>query len=95
MPPAIRLAPSLVADRPAFADHRVAIEDQIAKGDKVLARMSFSGNHMGEFNGIAATGQHVVCAGTAIDRIVDGKVVQMWQVTNTPALPQQIGAAPR
>jgi predicted ester cyclase len=81
------------AVRAAFPDHRVVIEDQIAEGDKVVTRVTFSGIHLGTFNGIAATGRRVVYSGTAIDRIVNGKVVEMWHIANTLALLQQIGAA--
>ena len=81
------------AIRSAFPDHRVVIQDQIAEGDKVVTRVVFSGTHLGEFSGIAATGRRVVYAGTAIDRVVDGKVVEMWHVTNTLSLLQQLGAS--
>jgi predicted ester cyclase len=80
------------AVRAAFPDHRVVIEEQIAEGDKVVTHVSFSGTHLGQFNGIAATGRQVVYSGIAIDRIVDGKVVEMWHIANTLALLQQIGA---
>jgi predicted ester cyclase len=80
------------AIRAAFPDHRVVVEDQIAEGDKVVTRVSFSGTHLGDFNGIAATGRRVVYSGTAVDRIVDGKVVEMWHIANTLSLLQQIGA---
>jgi steroid delta-isomerase-like uncharacterized protein len=79
------------AIRTAFPDHHLVIEDQIAEGDRVVTRVTFRGTHLGEFNGIAATGKQVVYAGTAIDRLVDGKVVEMWHVANTMALLQQIG----
>jgi predicted ester cyclase len=81
------------AIRAAFPDHRVVVEDQIAEGDKVVTRVSFSGTHLGEFNGIAATGRRVVYSGTAVDRIVNGKVVEMWHVANSMSLLLQIGAS--
>ena len=79
------------AMRRAFPDHHLVVEDQIAEGDCVVTRVTFRGTHLGEFNGIAATGRKVECAGTAIDRLVDGKVVEMWHVTNMQTLLQQIG----
>ena len=80
------------AVRQAFPDFRLTIEDQIAEGDKVVTRVTFSGTHSGEFGGIAATGKQVKYSGIAIDRIVDGKVVEMWHVAETLSLFQQIGA---
>ena len=80
------------AVRQAFPDFRLTIEDQIAEGDKVVTRVTFSGTHNGEFGGIAPTGKRVKYSGIAIDRIVDGKVVEMWHVAETLSMFQQIGA---
>jgi len=77
--------------RRAFADYHLVIEDQIAEGDKVVTRVTFHGTHQGAFNGIAPTGKRVAWPGIAIDRIADGKVVEMWHVQNTTLLMQQIG----
>ena len=66
--------------RSAFPDFQLVIEDQIAEGDKVVTRVTFQGTHRGEFRGIAPTGKQVKYSGIAIDRIVEGKVVEMWHV---------------
>jgi steroid delta-isomerase-like uncharacterized protein len=81
------------AIRSAFADYGLTIEDQIAEGDKVVTRVTFRGTHRGPFNGIAPTGRKVQWSGIAMDRIADGKVVEMWHVQNTTGLLQQLGAA--
>ena len=82
------------AIRGAFPDHHMIIRDQIAEGDKVVTRVTFHGTHSGPFIGIPATGKQVEWSGIAMDRIADGKVVEMWQVQNTAALMQQIGPKP-
>lgn len=84
----------MLAIRRAFPDHRLTIEDQIAEGDRVVTRVLFHGTHQGEFRGIAATGRRVTYSGIAIDRIANGKVVEMWHLANLPALLEQIGASP-
>jgi steroid delta-isomerase-like uncharacterized protein len=78
----------------AFPDHHLTIQDQVAEGDKVVTRVTFRGTHQGPFNGIAPTGKQVEWSGMAMDRIVDGKVVEMWHMQNTMTLMQQIGGAP-
>lgn len=83
----------MLAIRSAFPDQHLTIEDQIAEGDKVVTRVIFHGTHQGQFNGIAPTGRKVQWSGIAMDRIANGKVVEMWHVQNTTALLQQIGAA--
>ena len=82
------------AIRGAFPDHQLIVRDQIAEGDKVVTRVTFRGTHSGSFNGIPATGKQVEWSGIAMDRIADGKVVEMWHVQNTAALMQQIGTKP-
>src|SRR5215210_1928632 len=43
----------------AFPDFHIDIEDMIAEGDKVVARVTASGTHQGEFMGTAPTGNRV------------------------------------
>ncbi len=81
------------AIRSAFPDHHLTIEDQIAEGDRVVTRVTFHGTHHGEFSGLAPTGKAVKYSGIAIDRIANGKVVEMWHLVNTSSLLQQIGDA--
>jgi predicted ester cyclase len=53
------------------------VEDQIAEGDKVVTRVTFHRTHRGQFDGIAPTRKQVKWLGTAMDRIADGKVIEM------------------
>ena len=78
--------------RQGFPDLCLTIEDQIAEGDRVVTRVTFHGTHCGEFAGMAATGRQVAFGGIAVDRLVDGKVVEMWHTANVHMLMQQIGA---
>jgi predicted ester cyclase len=78
--------------RSAFPDHRLSIVDQIAEGDRVVTRVRFEATHLQPFAGVAATGRRLSYSGVAIDRIVDGKVVEMWHMANPLDLPQQLKA---
>ena len=80
------------AIRSAFPDHHLTIEDQIAERDRVVTRVIFEGTHQGEFIGAAPTGKQVRYSGIAIDRIADGKIVEMWHLADRAGLLQQIGA---
>jgi predicted ester cyclase len=44
----------------AFPDQECTIEDIIAEGDNVMARLIIRGTHQGEFMGIPATGKKIV-----------------------------------
>src|SRR5260370_22737160 len=45
--------------RGAFPDFHFDIEDLVAEGDKLLARLTVIGTHRGEIMGLAPTGQRI------------------------------------
>src|SRR5512145_2695654 len=63
-------------------DYHTAIEDLIAEGDKVAARVRITGTHTGDFYGIPPTGRHIDLTGMYIVRIADGKIVEHWGEEN-------------
>jgi len=81
--------------RRAFPDYHGTNEIQIAEGDMVANRFVFYGTHRGEFMGIAPTGREVRFTGLAIDRVVDGKIVENWIEGDLEDLLRQIGAVVR
>lgn len=78
----------------AFPDGRWTVEDQVAEGDKVVTRWSFTGTHQGELMGLAPTGKQVTTSGMVIDRIVESKIVEEWEEWDALGLMQQLGAVP-
>ena len=79
----------------AFPDFRADIEDLIAEGDKVVARMTFRGTHTGgEFMGIPPSGRSFTFSATAIFRIAGGKIVEHWGEEDAVGWLQQLGAIP-
>jgi predicted ester cyclase len=81
--------------RQAFPDYFGTNEFQIAEGDLVASRFVFHGTHRGEFMGIAPTGREVTFRGIAIDRVVDGKIVEDWIEWDLEDIVRQIGAVLR
>lgn len=69
----------------AFPDMHIEVEDMIAEGDKVSARVAMSGTHQGEFQGIAPTGKQVQVRAIDIFRIANGKIVEHWGHGDNPA----------
>ena len=69
-------------------------EDQIAEGDKVATRLTLHAVHTGEFQGTPATGKKIAMAQTAIHRIRDGKIVQVWVSSDDIGIMQQLGLMP-
>ena len=79
----------------AFPDFHATIEDLIAEGDKVAARMIFRGTHTGgEFMGIPPSGRSFAFSATAIFRIEGGKIVEHWGEEDALGWLQQLGAMP-
>jgi len=76
--------------RRAFPDLEMTIEQQIAEGPWVATRITYRGTHAGEFAGMPATGRRIEYAGTAMDRLENGKVVEMWHTVNMHLLMRQI-----
>lgn len=74
----------MLAIQNAFPDYRLTIGDQIAEGDKVVTRVTFHGTLKGLLTCSGATEKPIEWAGIAIDRIANGKVVEMWHVQNPP-----------
>ena len=60
----------------AVPDWRVTIDDMVAEGDKVAVRWTGRGTHLGEWNGLAATGRTVMTTGIDIERMSDGLIVE-------------------
>ena len=78
----------------AFPDGRWTVEDQVAEGDKVVTRWSFTGIHRRNLMGIAPTGKQVTTSGVMIDRIVGGKIAEEWEEYDALGMMQQLGAIP-
>lgn len=75
----------------AFPDFHIDVADMIAEGDKVVARVTGSGTHQGEFMGIAPTGNRVEFSAIDIARIAEGKIVEHWSNSDQLSLMQQLG----
>ena len=79
----------------AFPDARVTIEDLVAEGDKVAARVSYRGTPTGDFMGIPPTGKQFIVTGAGVFRVADGKIAEQWSNLDMLSLMQQLGAIPR
>jgi len=67
-------------------DWHETIEDIIAEGDKVWILITYTGTHTGELMGLAPTGNKIKTTSVDIYRIVNGKVTEYWNVTDTVRL---------
>jgi steroid delta-isomerase-like uncharacterized protein len=79
----------------AFPDMRMDVEDVVASGHKVVARVRYTGTHRGEFMGMPATGKSVDVQLIDMFRFdEDGRVREHWGVMDALAMMQQLGLVP-
>ncbi|SFD33675.1 Predicted ester cyclase [Bacillus sp. 491mf] len=80
--------------RKAVPDLQCNIEDLLVTGDKVTARLSFTGTHKGNFGEKQPTGKAVHFFAIDILRVKDGKIVEDWHLEDNLTLMQQLGVVP-
>jgi steroid delta-isomerase-like uncharacterized protein len=77
--------------RAAFPDWHNQVDELIAADEKVVARLTWTGTHQGEFLGIPPTGRTVTYVGAAIFRVRHGKIQEGWVVGDTQELWRALG----
>jgi predicted ester cyclase len=78
----------------AFPDIHFRVDDLLAEGDLVAARVTVTGTHQGEFMGIPATGRSVEVDVMDFVSYRDGKGTAHWGVSDMVSLLQQLGVMP-
>ncbi len=84
----------MAAFRRGFPDLKVEVEDLIAEGDKVVARVRITGTNTGSFNGMPPTGKSISVESVDIIRFVDGKCVEHWGISDDAGMMTQLGMMP-
>jgi steroid delta-isomerase-like uncharacterized protein len=77
-----------------FPDWRETIDDVVAEGDRVVIRVTGSGTHRGEFQGIPPTDRQVTATGIGIGRIENGRIAESWAAYDALGMMQQLGVVP-
>ena len=80
--------------RKAFPDFSLTIDEMVANGDKVWARMTARGTHLGPFLGFAPTGRPFMITIMDECRFEGGKIVEHWGVPDRFALLHQLSLLP-
>jgi predicted ester cyclase len=78
----------------AWPDFHTQIEDLIAEGDLVTARITISATPQKEAFGVPPTGKSFKISGMYIVRIANGKIVEHWGVEDAIGIMQQLGLMP-
>jgi steroid delta-isomerase-like uncharacterized protein len=78
--------------RAALPDLHMTLDDVFAEGDKVVVRVTWHASHSGDFLGIPSTGKPFTMTGIGILRIVDGRLVERWNVSDVLSAMRSLGA---
>jgi steroid delta-isomerase-like uncharacterized protein len=82
----------LSAQEPAsFTDQRLAIDDMLADGDRVVVRYRLTCRHTGPLSGIPPTGREIRTSGIKIYRVRDGLIDAIWGEDDLYGLLAQLG----
>jgi C-1 hydroxylase len=73
-------------------DFRVEILDLVAEDDRVAVRFVGKGTHAASMFGEPPSSRAVAWLGTTVFTIVDGRIVEDWEVMDEGDLRRQIGA---
>jgi C-1 hydroxylase len=79
----------------AFPDLRFDVEQVVADGDFVSARMKARATHQNAFAGFPPTGREVAVTVMGMVRIDEGRIAEHWNVMDELALMQQLGLIPQ
>lgn len=78
----------------AFPDMNWTVHEQIAEGEKVVTRFTWTGTHKGEFMGIPATEKKVEVWGVVIDVVTNNLFSESRIIMDNAGLLQQLGVMP-
>jgi len=78
----------------AWPDMHVEIEDLIAEGDRVAARVTVSATPQKEAFGVPPTGKSFKVGGMYLVRIAGGKIAEHWSIEDAIGIMQQLGLMP-
>ncbi len=76
--------------RAAFPDFHNHIDELIGEGDRVVARLTYTGTHRGELFGFSGTNKKITYQGIAIFQFREGKIVSGYVLGDTESLKRQI-----
>jgi steroid delta-isomerase-like uncharacterized protein len=83
----------IAAAKSSFPDLAGTVEDLIAEGDRVAARVTWRATHRGQFLGIPPTGRTVSFSAFHIVRFSRERAAEWWGTADLLSVIQQLGAS--
>jgi steroid delta-isomerase-like uncharacterized protein len=76
----------------SFPDLHVEVHDVIAEQDRVVVRLTVHGTHLGEFQGVPATGRSISSTGLNSYRVGPNGIVEEWSQNDVLGVLRQLSA---
>lgn len=80
--------------RGAFDEVVTEVLSLLAEGDRVVLHWTTSGNHVGPYGAVEATGKRITMSGIDIFRIEDSRVAEYWSMWDGIDVYDQMGVLP-
>lgn len=77
-----------------YANQELTMDDVFGQDDKLCARFTNTGSHVGVLLGVPATGRQITMQGMTVMRFREGKCVERWSVVDLIGPLAQMGALP-
>jgi predicted ester cyclase len=79
----------------AFPDLHFSIDELVADGDRVVAKVTYSGTHRGTFLGVEPTGRSIRFTGVEMAVVIDGLISrEAWHIIDHLEILHQLGSEP-
>jgi predicted ester cyclase len=82
------------AMRAAFPDLKNTVDLQVAEGDLVAGKITYTGTMKGDLFGMKATGKQATWTESHFVRVKNGKVTEHWGDIDQLSMLRQLGLAP-
>ncbi|MDQ6712981.1 MAG: ester cyclase, partial [Candidatus Dormibacteraeota bacterium] len=82
------------AVRAAFPDLKSTVDLQVAEGDLVAGKITYTGTMKGDLFGMKATGKQATWTESHFVRIKNGKITEHWADIDQLGMLRQLGLAP-
>jgi len=76
----------------SFPDYHETVEDLVVDGDRVAVRLTLRGTNTGPLPDGSITGKPIEFTDMTIVRIADGKIVELWGLSDHLTMMVQLGA---
>jgi steroid delta-isomerase-like uncharacterized protein len=80
----------VVRFRQSIADLRYRVDEVVVDGDRIAARWTVSGRHVGELFGVPGSGRPIEVSGMSMNRMQGGQFSEAWVFNDTLSLLRQL-----